>query len=529
MALSTRRGVRSRLLASVGAAALASLVATPEAKAAGSLPMPTNVGGWTGASLSPGPSALGSVETVTVTSSRAYAEWSSFNLSSGNSFNVAGQTGKNWILVNQVTGGTASTISGRVSANGQVWIIDPNGVTVNAGAVINVGGLLVSSATWSSADTTNFLASGSTSWSFTGASGPIVMNGTINASGGVVALIGPSVTVGGTVSNVGPTALSNGPSQFLAVAAKDVSLSFDDNGTYFTLSGVTIQRGVDGGQVQIASGASITADRIVVASAGETSAANIVVAGSLTATQARGDGTDIVLLAADGTGPDATPTAQTVLSNGAVSSCSAGPTGSQGTVSLGSGGGLSAAGVSIAAGGDITLAGDITATTQASLVSSTGQIDQTAGVISTPLLTGSAATSILMPDANLVGVISNLTAGGGLSFTNAQSLTVSGVSGGTGDVTLTTPSNSIRIDGDITTGGTITFNDAAQLGANAILTGSTVTFGSTLDGAYNLTITGNGEFGRGAAEPLASLLGERDAARRRRLGDHDGRRPTPAR
>ena len=78
--------------------------------------------------------------------------------------------------------------------------------------------------------------------------------------------------------------------------------------------------------------------------------------------------------------------------------------------------------------------------------------------------------------------------------------------------------------GSVSTTGGQTYTGAAPLGANAILTGSAVTFGSTLDGAYvsggnggyggtldaapALTITGNGELrrsGRRRYEPPRSL------------------------
>src|SRR5262249_35107881 len=154
------------------------------------------------------------------------------------------------------------------------------------------------------------------------------------------------------------------------------------------------------------SGSSVTADRIVVASAGETSAASIVVGGSLTATQAHGDGADIVLVAADGTGPDATPTAQTILSGGALPAWSAGA--SQGTLTIASGGSLqaSAGGVFAAAGSDVSLAGDIDAATSVNLRSSTGAVSQTAGTITAATLGGSAGTSATLDDANQVATLS---------------------------------------------------------------------------------------------------------------------------
>ncbi len=405
---------------------------------AGSVPVATNLGNWAHASAG----TVGSTETLTVTSSRAYAEWSSFNLSAGNTFNVSGQTGANWILVNKVVGGTGSTISGNINAGGQVWIIDPNGVTVNAGASLNVGGLVLSSATWSASDRSNYLGGG-TNWSFTGQASPVVMNGTVVTSGGgVVALLAPSVNMGGTV-NAG----SN--TQFVAVAAKDVSLGFGDNGTYFTLSGVSIGRGADGGGVTFANGGSVSADRIVVAAAGATSAASIVVSGGLTANVARGDGTDIVLMAADGTGPDSSPTAQTVLSGGLVSAIVTGSVKS--SVTLASTGSLTATGATLASGGDIDLAGNISAT-NTSLTSAEGVIDQTAGLVSTTSLTGSSWGATSLTSANAIGTVSNFVSGGDFNLSNSQSLTASHVTSTGGNLTLKTTAGDLTVTGALATG-----------------------------------------------------------------------------
>ena len=61
----------------------------------------------------------------------------------------------------------------------------------------------------------------------------------------------------------------------------------------------------------------------------------------------------------------------------------------------------------------------------------------------------------------------------------------------------------------ITTSGDQTYNDPVSIGANTVMTGSNVTFASTVDGTYNLTVnaTGNTTFGGdvGGISPLTSL------------------------
>ncbi|MGH7074698.1 MAG: beta strand repeat-containing protein, partial [Stellaceae bacterium] len=73
------------------------------------------------------------------------------------------------------------------------------------------------------------------------------------------------------------------------------------------------------------------------------------------------------------------------------------------------------------------------------------------------------------------------------------------------DTTGTT--GTITLDGNVTTSGGQTYTGAATLGVDDTLTGSTVTFGSTVDGAHALTVTGNLAFDGavGSGTNLASL------------------------
>lgn len=46
------------------------------------------------------------------------------------------------VAYNRVTGGNASHIQGKLTANGKVYLANPNGVIITKGAEINVAGLL---------------------------------------------------------------------------------------------------------------------------------------------------------------------------------------------------------------------------------------------------------------------------------------------------------------------------------------------------------------------------------------------------
>ena len=64
--------------------------------------------------------------------------WQSFSLSSGSSV-VFDQPGAASIALNRVLGGGVSQIDGNLSANGQVWIINANGILFGKESRINVG------------------------------------------------------------------------------------------------------------------------------------------------------------------------------------------------------------------------------------------------------------------------------------------------------------------------------------------------------------------------------------------------------
>ncbi|MER0042844.1 YDG domain-containing protein [Pseudomonas sp. MGal98] len=155
--------------------------------------------------------------------------WNSFDIGADASVTF-NQPGANSIALNRVIGGgNASQILGKLDANGQVWLLNPNGVVIGKGAEVNVGGLVASSLQISDQD---FLA-GKTTLNGGAGAGAVLNQGTVNAAqGGVVALIGPQVGNSGTISTPGGSTV---------LAAGDrVSLDFQGDG----LVGVNVERGV---------------------------------------------------------------------------------------------------------------------------------------------------------------------------------------------------------------------------------------------------------------------------------------------
>ena len=293
------------LALALGAGPVQAAINTPVPSA----PPPSSGSNWSGATIDPNYSPTFTVNSVAVQAPRAYAEWQQFNVTAGSVFNVQGQN-PDWILVNRVVGVGAANISdlsGTINAEGQVWLINPNGIVASQTGVFNVGGLLLSTAT--GFDTAAFLSGSSLTWTFTGATQPIVMNGTVVASHGVVALLAPQITVGDGSAGIGTGNVFEtepGQAQFVAIAAEDVSLTFAEDGNLlYQLDGATIQKGVAGSGPGIVGGvllnvsSTISVGRIFVAAAGQNAPANVLLSGSVTATEARVDGDDIVLMVTD--------------------------------------------------------------------------------------------------------------------------------------------------------------------------------------------------------------------------------------
>lgn len=152
----------------------------------------------------------GATMTINQSSDRMIANWQGFSIGAGNSVTF-NQPGASSVALNRVTGQNPSQILGSLNANGQVFLINPNGVAIGTTGRVQTGAFVASTLGMSDAD---FLDG---TYSFTGTGGSIVNDGGI--TGGTVALIAPSVSNRGTIT--GNTALAGGT---------DVLLDFDGDG-----------------------------------------------------------------------------------------------------------------------------------------------------------------------------------------------------------------------------------------------------------------------------------------------------------
>ncbi len=81
---------------------------------------------------------------VRQTTDRALIDWRSFDIGEDATV-IFAQPGADSIAVNRINQSTDPTqIDGRLTANGHVWVLNPNGVMFGANAVVDVGGLVAS-------------------------------------------------------------------------------------------------------------------------------------------------------------------------------------------------------------------------------------------------------------------------------------------------------------------------------------------------------------------------------------------------
>lgn len=151
--------------------------------------------------------------TITQTSQNVVINWQSFSIGAGESVQFV-QPNSSAIALNRVIGPDPSAILGSLSANGKVFLLNANGILFGQGAQVNVGGLVASTLSLSDSD---FVAG---RYKFSGTSqGTIINQGSINADGGYVALLGANVSNEGVISaRLGTVALAAGNAITLDVA-----------------------------------------------------------------------------------------------------------------------------------------------------------------------------------------------------------------------------------------------------------------------------------------------------------------------
>ncbi|HUH56639.1 MAG TPA: YDG domain-containing protein, partial [Rhodanobacter sp.] len=196
-------------------------------------------------------SQSGLTTTINQHSQNLSLNWQSFNVGAQSTVNFV-QPNAQSIAVNRIADANGSVILGHLNANGQVFLINPNGVLFGQGAQVNVGGLVASTLDVSDRE----LGRGTLHFGGAGR-GSVTNRGTLIAvPGGYVALLGHSVSNQGAIhAPAGGVALAGGSA---------VTLNFDGNRLLdmrvdaSTLNALAENRQLivaDGGQVLMSAGA----------------------------------------------------------------------------------------------------------------------------------------------------------------------------------------------------------------------------------------------------------------------------------
>jgi len=152
-------------------------------------------------------SQSGSAMTVTQSSQKAVANWQTFNVGSQASVTYQ-QPSAGSVMLNRILDSNPSQIYGQITANGQVFFTNPNGLYFAPGSNVSVGGLVATTHSISDAD---FMA-GKYLFSRNGATGTIDNEGNVTANlGGYIAMLAPTVINNGVVvARMGTVALETG-------------------------------------------------------------------------------------------------------------------------------------------------------------------------------------------------------------------------------------------------------------------------------------------------------------------------------
>jgi filamentous hemagglutinin family protein len=191
---------------------LQSPTAVPNGLTLGGLQVATGAhAGWQGANLPIQSIANGQV-TVTIqqTASQALLNWQTFNLGKNTTayFNqsAGGSAAHTWVALNEIWDSSPSQILGSIKAQGQVYLINQNGILFGGSSQVNVGSLLAAATTTPAAQ---LFQNGLYQTYAAGRGSIVVQSGaqittaapqTSTSGGGFVILLSDSVTNAGTIT-----------------------------------------------------------------------------------------------------------------------------------------------------------------------------------------------------------------------------------------------------------------------------------------------------------------------------------------
>jgi filamentous hemagglutinin family protein len=467
---------------------------------------------------------------INQTSQNTVINWSSFNTNSSEAV-LFNQPNSSAIALNRINSGTPTNFAGSLSANGQVWILNPAGVVFTSTSKIDVAGLLV---TTHNITDSNFM-SGNYLFNLMPGSenSKIINNGLITAKdSGIVAFVAPGVENNGIITaNLGKVYLSSG-STYVVDLYGDNLINFGSspavqNG-YVSNSGKIIASG--GKVVMTANSAGkivndvISMSGIIEATTTSTGRHGEIIlnGGNSGVTRVSGklrasggghiETSGHVLIIESTTEIDAgmggswliDPFNITVVAGSGFTN-NGGPTAfvPSGTSTIGAtlisnqlSGGTAVTLDTGAPGGDagnITISAPITQTATAVALTLTAANDITINSAIT-MFAGAITATATAGNLTVAAPISQ-TSGGAITFTAGNTVNINSTISNGAAITVTSGSGPINIAANVNRGGAQTWSSAVVLTGNAILTSTgAITFASTVNGPFNLTITEPGSF-----------------------------------
>ncbi len=164
--------------------------------------------------------------TVNTSSERLIVNYDSFSIAQPESVSFI-QPSSSAVALNRVVGGDPSAILGKLSANGRVFVVNPNGILFGANSHVDTAGLVASTLGISNQD---FLA-GNYQFTQNGSGAYIVNQGQINIiNGGYAVLLSNAISnVGSIVANLGKIVLAAGEKITVGLDdANDIAVTIDE-------------------------------------------------------------------------------------------------------------------------------------------------------------------------------------------------------------------------------------------------------------------------------------------------------------
>lgn len=225
--------------------------------------------------------ANGNLLTIT-TSDMSIIDWLSFNIGVGETVQFIMPNAQSRVL-NRISGATPSEINGTLTANGQVFLVNPSGIVFGENAVVNAGSLYAAAGNISNADFA------SETYRFTDLSGSVINRG--HLQGNVIAMLGGQVANIGTISAPEGTVIMAAGEQVLIgthLGSRFVEIEVPLNASDVTPSQSSAPRLAAGDVYSIAAWntGSIEADHVFMKAEG----GDVLVSGNIDATAADNSG-----------------------------------------------------------------------------------------------------------------------------------------------------------------------------------------------------------------------------------------------